>query len=374
MQFAVEHSDGRARAGKVVTDHGTFQTPAFMPVGTQGTVKAVANLTLEGIGVEIILSNTYHLYLRPGTEILQRAGGLHRFMGWQKPILTDSGGFQVFSLATLREIHEGGVRFQSHLDGSLHAFTPEGVVDIQREIGSDIIMAFDECTPYPCDRGYAEQSNERTMRWAKRCHGHFRRSAPRYSHSQALFGIIQGSIYPEVRKDSVSVLTDMGFDGYAIGGLAVGEPKAVMYDIVALCGELLPGASVRYLMGVGTPVNLLESIERGIDMFDCVLPTRNGRNAMLFTRQGPLNISNARYADDFTPVDGECGCYTCRSFSRAYLRHLFLTKEMLGPELATIHNIYYYEWLMREARKSIAEGRFLPWKKAQIASFQQENP
>ena len=373
MHFAPEHRDGRARAGKVVTDHGAFLTPAFMPVGTQGTVKAVAGSTLTELGVEIILSNTYHLYLRPGREILRKAGGLHRFMGWTKPILTDSGGFQVFSLATLRDIHEDGVRFQSHLDGSLHTFTPETVVDIQREIGSDIVMAFDECTPYPCDRSYAEESNGRTMRWAKRCHEQFGRTRPLYGHSQALFGIVQGSVFPDIRKDSVSVLTDMDFDGYAIGGLAVGEPSAVMNDIVSLSGELLPEGKPRYLMGVGTPVNLLESIERGIDMFDCVLPTRNARNAMLFTRRGPLNITNARFADDFQPVEDGCGCHTCRGFTRAYLRHLFQTKEILGPELATIHNIYYYESLMRDARQAIAEGHFHVWKQGQIAVFQQGN-
>ena len=374
MQFTLDHRDGLARAGRILTDHGAFQTPAFMPVGTQGTVKAVSPGALEGLGVEILLSNTYHLYLRPGTDILHRAGGLHSFMGWQRPILTDSGGFQVFSLATLREIHEEGVRFQSHLDGSMHTFTPEKVMDIQREIGSDIVMAFDECTPYPCEKGYAASSNERTMRWAKRCHAHFQRTIPRYGHSQALFGIVQGSIYPEVRKDSISVLTGMEFDGYAIGGLAVGEPLAVMNEIVSLCALLLPETKPRYLMGVGTPLNLLDAIERGVDMFDCVLPTRNGRNAMLFTRRGPLNISNARFGDDFTPVDAECLCYTCRSFTRAYLRHLFQAREMLGPELATIHNIYYYEWLMREARKSILEGEYLPWKKGQTALFRQENP
>ncbi|MBI1807388.1 MAG: tRNA guanosine(34) transglycosylase Tgt [Ignavibacteria bacterium] len=374
MQFTLEHTYGKARSGTVFTDHGVFHTPAFMPVGTQGTVKAVSQQILREIGVEVILSNTYHLYLRPGTEILNQAGGLHEFMGWDRPILTDSGGYQVFSLSDLRKIEEEGVQFRSHIDGSLHTFTPESVIDIQRLIGSDIMMVLDECIPYPCEKEYAESSNELTLRWAERCLNRFRSTDQLYGHGQSLFAIVQGSVFGEVRERSAHTLVDMGFEGYAIGGLAVGEPIEEMYDIVALCNDLLPREKPRYLMGVGTPENLLEAIDRGIDMFDCVLPTRNGRNAMLFTQHGSLNITNARFKNDFTPVDDSCECYTCRTYSRAYLRHLFQSKEVLGLQLATIHNLYFFQWLMRSARQAIALGNYSHWKEEQLNSLSQEIP
>ena len=330
MKFSLLHTDGGARTGILTTDHGTIQTPAFMPVGTQGTVKAMTPTALEGTGAEIMLSNTYHLYLRPGTQILEKAGGLHKFIAWPRPILTDSGGYQVFSLSDLRKIEEDGVIFRSHLDGSSHTFTPESVVDIQRSIGSDIMMVLDECAPHPCSRDYAVKSNEMTVRWAGRAQRRHRETQALYGASQALFAIVQGSIYPEIRKDSADALTAMDFEGYAIGGLAVGEPAPEMYQMIEVCNAVLPSEKPRYLMGVGTPENILEAIERGVDMFDCVLPTRNGRNASLFTSRGALNITNARYKDDFTPVDDRCDCYTCRNFSRAYLHHLIKSDEVLG--------------------------------------------
>jgi queuine tRNA-ribosyltransferase len=372
MKFNVDNIDGNARKGTLQTDHGVFETPAFMPVGTQGTVKAIPQRSLEELGAQIILSNTYHLYLRPGTEILHEAGGLHAFMSWKKPILTDSGGYQVFSLSDLRKIEEEGVEFRSHLDGSRHTFTPESVVNIQRYIGSDIMMVLDECTPYPCDTKYASTSNELTLRWAARCKAQFQSTTALYGHSQALFGIVQGSTYQEIRRHSASALVDLEFNGYAIGGLAVGEPIDEMYEIVSICTEILPNYKPRYLMGVGTPVNLLEAIDRGVDMFDCVLPTRNGRNGTLFTQAGSLNITNAQYKNDFLPVDEQCECYTCKNFSRAYLRHLFQVKEILGLQLATHHNLYYYQWLMRKARLAIAERRFSQWKQEQLDLLQQE--
>jgi queuine tRNA-ribosyltransferase len=372
MKFQIEQTDGNARCGKVSTDHGIFQTPAFMPVGTQGTVKAMPQRALKEIGAEIILSNTYHLYLRPGTEILHQAGGLHKFMSWDGPILTDSGGYQVFSLSDLRKIKEEGVQFRSHLDGSSHTFTPESVVDIQRIIGSDIMMVLDECTPYPSEKEYTASSNELTLRWAERSQKRFHSSDVLYNHTQALFAIVQGGIFHDIREHSAQVLIDMDFVGYAIGGLAVGEPVEEMYEIVSLCTEMLPQNKPRYLMGVGTPENLLEAIARGVDMFDCVLPTRNGRNAMFFTRNGSISITNAQYKNDFTPIDNECQCYTCRTFSRAYLRHLFQAKEILGLQLATVHNLYFYQWLMRETRCAITEHRFSIWKEDQIALLHQE--
>jgi len=373
MNFTVECTNGKARCGSIRTDHGIFQTPAFMPVGTQGTVKAMTQKSLEEIGVEIILSNTYHLYLRPGVDVLNQAGGLHRFMNWSHPILTDSGGYQVFSLADLREIEEDGVRFRSHLDGSLHTFTPEKVIDIQRQIGSDIMMVLDECTPFPCTKDYAESSNDLTLRWAQRCKERFQSSTGLYGHSQSLFAIVQGSIFQDIREHSARVLTDLDFEGYAIGGLAVGEPADKMYAMIEICTNILSQAKPRYLMGVGTPENLLEAIDRGVDMFDCVMPTRNGRNAQLFTRHGVLNITNARYKDEFIPVDSECECYTCCNFTRAYLRHLFMVKEILGLQLATLHNLSYYQWLMRNARQAIREGRYHDWKEGQLSLSSQEN-
>lgn len=374
MIFTLSANDGNARSGQITTDHGSFQTPAFMPVGTQGTVKTMTPKDLIDIQAQIILSNTYHLYLRPGTEVLEKAGGLHKFMGWEKPILTDSGGYQVFSLSNLRTIEEEGVHFRSHLDGSSHTFTPEGVMDIQRSIGSDIIMALDECTPYPCEKDYAAASNNLTLRWAERCKKRFQSTAPVYDHAQTLFAILQGSVFPDIREQSARSLTAMEFDGYAIGGLAVGEPAEKMYETISVCNEILPGHKPRYLMGVGTPENLLEAIERGVDMFDCVLPTRNGRNGTIFSREGRINISNAQYKDDFTPVDNECECYTCRNFTRAYVRHLFLVKEILGLHLATLHNLYFYQWLMRNARMAISEQRFGQWKQKQIAQLTKEVP
>ncbi|HUL44139.1 MAG TPA: tRNA guanosine(34) transglycosylase Tgt [Bacteroidota bacterium] len=372
MKFTLHGTDGSARTGEVVTEHGTFRTPAFMPVGTQGSVKAVPQSVLEEIGVEIMLSNTYHLYLRPGTGILTEAGGLHRFIGWNHPILTDSGGYQVFSLSDLRTIEEEGVEFKSHLDGSRHKFTPELVVDIQRVIGSDIMMVLDECTPFPCEKEYAAESNELTLRWAERCRKQFRNSPPVYGHLQALFGIVQGSVYEDIRRRSASALSEMDFEGYAIGGLAVGEPADLMYEMVSVCTGILPKEKPRYLMGVGTPENLLESIERGVDMFDCVLPTRNGRNAMLFTAQGTLNITNAKFKSDHSPVDAHCSCPTCRRYSRAYIRHLFQVNEILALELASVHNVFYYQQLMRGAQEAIRINRFSAWKREILNSLCQE--
>jgi len=319
-----------------------------------------------------MLCNTYHLYLRPGTDVIDLSGGLHRFIAWDRPILTDSGGYQVFSLSDLRKIGEEGVRFRSHVDGSAHSFTPESVVDIQRHLGSDVMMVLDECAPYPCSFEYAKQSNDLTLRWAQRSRDRFAESTPVHGHGQSLFAIVQGSVFPEIREHSARVLIDLDFEGYAIGGLAVGEPAGVMYGIISRCTQMLPEEKPRYLMGVGTPENLLEGIERGIDMFDCVLPTRNGRNSMLFTAHGTLNITNARYKLDCTPVDPDCGCHTCRHFTRAYLRHLFQVKEILGLRLATLHNLYYYQWLMHSAQSAIRDGRFGSWKEQQLGLLCQD--
>lgn len=372
MKFSVERSDGNARAGVLVTDHGVVHTPAFLPVGTQAAVKAVTPRDLRDAGCEIILANTYHVFLRPGVDIIRAAGGLHAFMGWYLPLLTDSGGYQVFSLADLKRVSDDGVEFRSHVDGSLYFFTPEDVIDIQRKLGSDIMMVLDECVAYPCDYDYARKAAALTYRWAQRCQKRFRDSGPVYEHDQALFGIVQGSVYPKLRKESSEMLAMLDFDGYAIGGLSVGEPAEMMYEMTTLCTEMLPAEKPRYLMGVGTPENLLESIERGIDLFDCVLPTRNGRNAMLFTRRGPFTIKNATYKDDFRPVDDECACYTCRNFTRAYLRHLFQAKEILGLQLTTIHNVHFYQWLMRQARNAIMRRRYSAWKKELIESLSAE--
>lgn len=343
-----------------------------MPVGTQGTVKAVEPRELDEIGAQVILGNTYHLYLRPGTKLVEQAGGLHRFIGWNKPLLTDSGGYQVFSLSDLRGIDEDGVDFKSHIDGSAHRFTPEGVIDIQRSLGSDIMMVLDECTPFPCDEGYAFSSHQLTLRWAERCLQRMAETHPLYGHGQTLFGIVQGSVYPEIREASAKALAAMDFEGYAIGGLSVGEPADMMYRMTEICTDILPSLKPRYLMGVGTPENILESIERGVDMFDCVMPTRNGRNAVLFTRNGKLNMRNACFTDDFSPVDAECGCYTCRTFSRAYLRHLFKAKEILALQLASIHNLFFYLWLVRTAREHIINKDFAGWKAEQIRTFSKE--
>jgi queuine tRNA-ribosyltransferase len=376
LKFSVisKVSDSKARAGFFKTNHGIVETPAFMPVGTQGTVKAVNQNYLEhDIRAQIILSNTYHLYLRPGTEILEKAGGLHKFMNWSKPILTDSGGYQVYSLSNLRKLKEDGVEFRSHLDGSSHFFSPEKVIQIQRSIGSDIMMVLDECTPYPCDFEYAEKSTELTSRWAILNKQAFENSEQLYNHQQFLFGIIQGSTYKELRKKSAEDLKKLDFDGYAIGGLAVGEPAEVMYDITKFTTDLMPEDKPRYLMGVGRPENILESIDRGIDMFDCVMPTRNARHGVLFTSDGVLTLTNAKFKDDFEKVDENCDCYTCKNFSRAYLRHLFNAGELLALELASIHNLHFYISLVGEARRRILDGSFKEWKNETIKKISIKN-
>jgi queuine tRNA-ribosyltransferase len=334
-----------------------------MPVGTAGAVKAVNPRELEAdIKAEIILGNTYHLYLRPGLSIFKESAGLHRFNGWKKPILTDSGGYQVYSLAENRKIKEEGVMFKSHIDGSKHTFTPENVMDIQRTIGADIIMAFDECTPYPCDHEYARKSMEMTHRWLERCCKKFDETEPKYDYTQTLFPIVQGSTYPELRKISAETIASFDREGNAIGGLSVGEPAPLMYEMTELVCEILPLDKPRYLMGVGTPANILECIALGIDMFDCVMPTRNARNGMLFTTQGIINIRNEHWKNDHSPIDEELGGYVSSSFSKAYLRHLVISKEILGAQIASIHNLTFYLWLVKEARKNIEEGRFVEWK------------
>lgn len=374
LNIVSEDKNSKARAGFFETDHGIVETPIFMPVGTQGTVKAVNPHQLENdIKAQIVLSNTYHLYLRPGTDVLEQAGGLHNFMNWHKPVLTDSGGYQVFSLSELRKLKADGVEFRSHLDGSKHFFTPEKVISIQRSIGSDIMMVLDECTPYPCDYNYAKKSKELTTSWAVKNKEAFEKSNSLYNHKQFLFGIIQGSVYKDLREQSANELLNIGYDGYAIGGLAVGEPAETMYEMVDFTTDLMPLERPRYLMGVGRPENILESIERGIDMFDCVMPTRNARNAYLFTSEGVLSMRNAKYKDDFNPVDAKCDCYTCKNFTRAYLRHLFIANEILVLELASVHNLHFYLWLVKEARKKIIEGNFLNWKNEIVNKISMNN-
>ena len=373
LKFFVNFKDKKARAGYFETEHGIVETPVFMPVGTQGTVKAVTPKHLEEVKAKIVLSNTYHLYLRPGTEVLEKAGGLHKFMNWQKPILTDSGGFQVFSLSELRKVKPDGVEFKSHLDGSSHFFSPEKVVGIQRSIGSDIMMVLDECTPYPCEYDYALNSAKLTSNWAEMSKEAFEKSVPLYGHKQFMFGIIQGSVYKDLRELSAKDIAKLDFDGYAIGGLAVGEPVDVMYDVVDFTTSLMPEDKPRYLMGVGRPENLLEAIERGVDMFDCVMPTRNGRNAYLFTSSGVLSMRNAKYKDDFSTIDENCDCYTCKNFSKAYLRHLFIAKEILALQLASIHNLNFYLNLMRTAREKIIEGSFSEWKQETLKNITLNN-
>lgn len=364
MHFELQAIDRgtSARAGRMALPHGGVETPVFMPVGTNGTVKGVLPraLTMD-IDAPIILANTYHLYLRPGTDLVQHAGGLHTFMSWDRPMLTDSGGYQVFSLANMRTLAEDGVRFRSHLDGSEHLFTPERVIDIQRQIGADIMMVLDECPPGDADQSYAATSNDLTLRWAKRCKDRFESTNALYGYEQALFAIVQGVVYADVRRDSAQRLVDMDFPGYAIGGLSVGEPAEQMYAMVEVVEPLLPAEKPRYLMGVGTPANLLESIARGMDMFDCVMPTRNARNGMIFTTEGILNIRNEKWREDFDPIDAGLKAYASTEFSRAYLRHLFLAKEMLGAQIATLQNLALYGWLMREARAAILEGRYADW-------------
>lgn len=363
--FDLIHTDthSRARAGVVHTDHGDIQTPIFMPVGTVGTVKGVQRTFLEeDINAQIILGNTYHLYLRPGTEILHKAGGLHRFEGWKRPILTDSGGFQVFSLTDIRKMTEEGVQFSSHIDGRKLMFTPENVMDIQREIGADIMMAFDECCPGTADRTYAQKSMERTHRWLDRCIQRFDTTPDLYSYKQHLFPIVQGCVYPDLRQEAAKRLRDLDRDGYAIGGLAVGEPTEDMYAMIEVVNDILPQNKPRYLMGVGTPWNILEGIERGVDMFDCVMPTRNGRNGMIFTQNGVMNLRNKKWEDDFTELD-PCGTsFVDHHYTRAYVRHLIHAQEMLGLEILSIHNLAFYLWLVGEARKHILAGDFKTWK------------
>jgi queuine tRNA-ribosyltransferase len=369
MDFEIEKVDLRtsARAGEITTDHGKIMTPIFMPVGTVGSVKGIHVKDLEEqVKAQIILGNTYHLYLRPGLEVIKAAGGLHRFNSWQRPILTDSGGFQVFSLSHRRKLNENGAEFQSHIDGSRHVFTPEGVVDIQRIIGADIIMAFDECPPGDCDFDYAQKSMELTHRWLKRGDDRFKETSPLYDYNQTFFPIVQGAGFPELRRRSAEYVSEFGCDGNAIGGLAVGEPEDVMYEMISVVNAILPTDKPRYLMGVGTPANILEAISLGVDMFDCVMPTRNGRNGMLFTAQGIINIKNEKWKSDFSPIDVDGHCDYDLIYSKAYLRHLFIAKEMLGPQLASIHNISFYLWLVGEARRHIIEGTFFEWKETMV--------
>ncbi len=365
MDFKLEKTSSltKARAGLLSTTHGKVQTPLFMPVGTQGTVKTLSPEDLLGAGVQIILGNTYHLYLRPGIDIIREAGGLHRFMNWPFPILTDSGGFQVFSLAELRKITSEGVKFQSHLDGSYHLFTPEVVVEIQKNLGTDIMMVLDECAPYPCSYEDAMKASNRTLAWAERSKVRHYELEPVHGRDQALFGIVQGSTYEPLRKISAERLIELDFDGYAIGGLAVGEPKSAMTEITALCTDLLPTEKPRYLMGVGKPEDIVEAIALGVDMFDCVVPTRNGRNGTLFTWEGRLVVKNRQYEQDFSPISETCSCYTCQHFSRAYLRHLFHAEEILGLRLASIHNLHFYMDLVRNAREAILNRSFETWRK-----------
>ena len=365
MKFKIDAiaPGSNARAGEITTDHGLIPTPIFMPVGTVGSVKGVHQRELKNdIDAKIILGNTYHLYLRPGLDILNKAGGLHKFIGWDRPILTDSGGFQVFSLAAIRKLTEEGAKFQSHIDGSRHLFTPENVVDTQRIIGSDIMMALDECPPGTSDYSYARKSLDLTKGWLERGWKHFNETKPLYGHSQTFFPIVQGCVYPELRKEAAHHVASLGAEGNAIGGLAVGEPAEKMYEMIEIVNEILPEDRPRYLMGVGTPANILESIDRGVDMMDCVMPTRNGRNGMLFTSQGIMNMKNKKWADDFSPLDPDGETWVDHVYSKAYLRHLFVSGELLAMQIASIHNLGFYLWLVREARKHIISGDFKDWK------------
>ena len=369
MQFELKSKDAqsKARAGIITTDHGTIETPIFMPVGTVGTVKGVHQTELKDeINPDIILGNTYHLYLRPQTKILEQAGGLHKFMNWDRNILTDSGGYQVYSLSERRKIKEEGVKFKSHIDGSYHTFTPENVMEIQRSIGADIIMAFDECTPYPCDYNYAKRSMHMTHRWLKRCITHLEKTPFKYDYSQTFFPIVQGSTYKDLRKQSAEFIASVGAEGNAIGGLSVGEPAEEMYEMTEVVTAILPEDKPRYLMGVGTPINILENIALGIDMFDCVMPTRNARNGMLFTAHGTINIKNKKWENDFSAIDEMGITYVDTLYSKAYLRHLFVSKELLGKQIASIHNLGFYLWLVREARKHILAGDFTEWKNRMV--------
>ncbi|MBK8364043.1 MAG: tRNA guanosine(34) transglycosylase Tgt [Bacteroidetes bacterium] len=372
MKFKLLKSDEqtKARAGEITTDHGKIHTPIFMPVGTGGTVKAVHQHELkEDIKAQIILGNTYHLFLRPGLDVLQKAGGLHKFINWDRPILTDSGGYQVYSLADRRKIKEEGVSFSSHIDGSKLFFSPEYAMDIQRVIGADIIMAFDECTPYPCDHRYAKKSMEMTHRWLKRCCDHVDKTEPLYGHKQTLFPIVQGSVYKDLRLQSAEFIAAQGRDGNAIGGLSVGEPAEMMYEMTESVCAILPEDKPRYLMGVGTPINILESIALGIDMFDCVMPTRNARNGTLFTQNGIMNMRNEKWKDDNSPLDESGTSYVDSYYSKAYVRHLVISKEILAAQICTLHNLAFYLWLVTEARTKILEGTFLSWKNEMVSKL-----
>jgi len=365
MKFELKSKDpkSKARAGKITTDHGVIETPIFMPVGTVGTVKGVHQTELkEEINPDVILGNTYHLYLRPKIKILEQAGGLHKFMNWDRNILTDSGGYQVYSLSGRRKINEEGVKFKSHIDGSMHFFTPENVMEVQRSIGADIIMAFDECTPYPCDYNYAKRSMHMTHRWLKRCLTHLDKTPLKYDYNQTFFPIVQGSTYKDLRKQSAEFIASVDAEGNAIGGLSVGEPAEELYAMTEVVCEILPEDKPRYLMGVGTPINILENIALGVDMFDCVMPTRNARNGMLFTAHGSINIKNKKWENDFSAIDDMGITYVDTLYSKAYLRHLFASKELLGKQIASIHNLGFYLWLTREARKHIISGDFAVWK------------
>lgn len=374
MDFELQKEDlnSNARAGLITTAHGTIETPIFMPVGTVGSVKAVHFHELENdIKAQIILGNTYHLYLRPGMDIIEKAGGLHKFNGWKRPILTDSGGFQVFSLSANRKLKEEGAYFRSHIDGSKHLFTPEGVVDIQRSIGSDIMMALDECPPGDSDYQYAKKSLALTLRWLRRGWDHYKATDGKYGYSQAYFPIVQGCVYKDLRQESAKFVADLGADGNAIGGLAVGEPTEKMYEMIEIVNEILPKDKPRYLMGVGTPANILEAIERGVDMMDCVMPTRNGRNGMLFTKNGIMNMRNKKWADDFSPIEIDGASEVDRMYSRAYIRHLFVSQEILAMQIASIHNLAFYLWLVGEARSHILAGDFKAWKDETVVRVMQ---
>ncbi|MCO4291415.1 tRNA guanosine(34) transglycosylase Tgt [Solitalea sp. MAHUQ-68] len=370
FELIATDSSSSARAGLMQTDHGTIETPIFMPVGTAGTVKAVHQRELkDDIQAQIILGNTYHLYLRPGLDTIQKAGGLHKFNGWERPILTDSGGYQVYSLSDIRKIKEDGATFQSHIDGSKHLFTPENVMDIQRVIGADIIMAFDECTPYPCDYTYARKSMEMTHRWLKRCCDRFDSTEGLYGYNQTLFPIVQGSTYKDLRIRSAETIASFEREGNAIGGLSVGEPAPEMYEMTEVVTNILPKSKPRYLMGVGTPMNILECIALGIDMFDCVMPTRNARNGMLFTKHGIINIKNEKWKNDFSPIDETSDLYADQVYTKAYLRHLLQSKEILGAQIASLHNLHFYLWLVKEARKHIIQGDFIQWKNNMVVDM-----
>ena len=369
MKFKLEHKDSetKARACKIETDHGVIQTPIFMPVGTAASVKGVDQMVLKNeINPDVILANNYHLYLRPGPEIISEAGGIHKFMNWKSPILTDSGGYQVYSLSANRKINEEGVKFKSHIDGSFHFFTPERAINIQKLIGADIIMAFDECTPYPCEYNYAKKSMHMTHRWLIRCINEFKKTDPKHGYSQTLFPIVQGSVYKDLRLQSAEFISETNAFGNAIGGLSVGEPAEEMYAMTEVVCNVLPEEKPRYLMGVGTPINLLENIALGVDMFDCVMPTRNARNGMLFTAQGRINIKNKKWENDFSPLDNDNYSYVDTYYSKAYLRHLFTVKEAVGRQIATIHNLSFYLWLVIEAINQILNGTFLTWKKLMV--------